>query len=140
MGLRINTNIAAVNTGRILRSSTRALNKSLERPSSGLRVNRGADDAAGLAIAKRFRSVILGAQVAQHNAQDGINLVQTVEGALAETTRILQRMRELAVQAATGTVSDVNRSARDLEVQELKAQIDDIALNIEFNPSSTVGL
>ena len=133
MGLRINTNIAAVNTGRILRSSTLALNKSLERLSSGLRVNRAADDAAGLAIAEGFRSVILGAQVAQRNAQDGINLVQTAEGALTETTRILQRMRELAVQAATGTVSDLNRAALDLEVQELKAQIDDIALNTEFN-------
>jgi flagellin len=133
MGLRINTNIAAINTGRILRNSTAALNKSLERLSSGLRINRAADDAAGLAIAEGFRSVILGAQVAQRNAQDGINLVQTAEGALAESTRILQRIRELAVQAATGTISAVNRAALDLEVQELKFQIDDIANNTEFN-------
>ena len=133
MGLRINTNIAAVNTGRILRNSTVALNKSLERLSSGLRINRASDDAAGLAIAEGFRSVILGAQVAQRNAQDGINLVQTAEGALGESTRILQRIRELAVQAATGTISNVNRAALDLEVQELKAQINDIAANTEFN-------
>jgi flagellin len=133
MGLRINTNVAAINTGRILRNSTAALNKSLERLSSGLRINRAADDAAGLAIAEGFRSVILGAQVAQRNAQDGINLVQTAEGALAETTRILQRIRELAVQSATGTISAVNRAALDLEVQELKFQIDDIANNTEFN-------
>lgn len=81
MGLRINTNIAALNTTRILRQSTGALNKSLERLSSGLRINRAADDAAGLAIAEGFRSVILGSQVAARNAQDGISLVQTAEGA-----------------------------------------------------------
>ena len=84
MGLRINTNIAALNTSRILRRSTLALNKTLERLSSGLRINRAADDAAGLAIAEGFRSVVLGTQVAQRNSQDGISLVQTAEGALSE--------------------------------------------------------
>lgn len=133
MGLRINTNVAALRTGRILRRSTLALNKTLERLSSGLRINRAADDAAGLAIAEGFRSVVLGSRVAQRNSQDGISLVQTAEGALETTTNILQRIRELAVQASTGTVSDANRAALDTEVQQLLAQIDDIAFNTEFN-------
>jgi len=133
MGLRINTNIAALNTGRILRRSTLELNKTLERLSSGLRINRAADDAAGLAIAEGFRSVVQGCAVAQRNAQDGISLVQTTEGALSETINALQRIRELAVQASNGTQSSVNRVALDNEVQQLLAQIDDIALNTEFN-------
>ncbi len=133
MGLRINTNIAALNTSRILRQSTSALNRSLERLSSGLRINRAADDAAGLAIAEGFRSVVRGSQVAQRNAQDGISLVQTAEGALTTTTNILQRIRELAVQAATGTINNTNRTALNLEVQQLLEQIDDIALDTEFN-------
>ncbi|HOZ49598.1 MAG TPA: flagellin [Candidatus Hydrogenedentes bacterium] len=133
MGLRINTNIAALNTGRVLRRSTASLTQSLERLSSGLRINRAADDAAGLAIAEGFRSVVLGTQVAQRNSQDGVSLVQTTEGALSETTNILQRIRELAVQAANGTQSDANRSALNNEVQQLLAQIDDVALDTEFN-------
>src|SRR5690606_12559337 len=133
MGLRINTNLAALNTSRILRRSTNDLNRSLERLSSGLRINRAADDAAGLAIAEGFRSVVRGTQVAQRDAQDGVSLVQTAEGALSETTNILQRIRELAVQAANGTQSDSNRSALNTEVQQLLAQIDDIALDTEFN-------
>ncbi|HOZ49599.1 MAG TPA: flagellin [Candidatus Hydrogenedentes bacterium] len=133
MGLRINQNIPALNTGRILNRSTQALNQSLERLSSGLRINRAADDAAGLAIAEGFRSVVIGTQVAQRNSQDGISMVQTAEGALSETTNILQRIRELAVQAANGTQSDANRSALNNEVQQLLAQIDDVALDTEFN-------
>lgn len=133
MGLRINTNIASLNTSRILRQSTRDLNRSLERLSSGLRINRAADDAAGLAIAEGFRAVVRGTQVAQRNAQDGVSLVQTAEGSLSETTNILQRVRELAVQAANGTQSDTNRTALNTEVQQLLAQIDDIALDTEFN-------
>ena len=133
MGLRINTNIAAINTGRILRRSTKSLSRSLERLSSGLRINRAADDAAGLAIAEGFRSVVLGTQVAQRNAQDGISMVQTAEGALSETVNVLQRIRELAVQSANGTQSTNNREALDAEVQQLIAQIDDISTNTEFN-------
>ena len=133
MGLRINTNIAAMNTSRVLSRSTQALNRSLERLSSGLRINRAADDAAGLAIAEGFRSVVNGTQVAQRNAQDGVSLVQTAEGALSETTNILQRIRELAVQASNGTQSTANRQALDNEVVQLLAQIDDIALDTEFN-------
>ena len=133
MGLRINTNVPALNAARMLNRSTAALNRTLERLSSGLRINRAADDAAGLAIAEGFRSVVLGSQVAQRNSQDGISLVQTAEGALSETTNILQRIRELTVQAANGTQSGENRVALDNEVQQLLAQIDDIALDTEFN-------
>jgi flagellin len=133
MGLRINTNIAALNTGRILRKSTSDLNKSLERLSSGLRINRAADDAAGLAIAENLKAQVNGCAVAQRNAQDGISLVQTAEGALTETTNALQRIRELAVQAANGTQSTSNRAALNAEVQQLLDQIDDIAIDTEFN-------
>jgi flagellin len=122
-----------LNTARVLRRSTLDLNKSLERLSSGLRINRAADDAAGLAIAEGFRSVVRGAQVAQRNSQDGVSLVQTAEGALSETTNILQRIRELAVQAANGTQSTENRLALTREVTELLGQIDDIALDTQFN-------
>ena len=107
MGLRINTNIAALRTTRILRNSTLALNKSLERLSSGLRINRAGDDAAGLAIAEGFRSVALAARVSIRNAQDGVSLVQTAEGALATTVDILQRIRELAVQSANDTIKQL---------------------------------
>jgi len=133
MGLRINTNVSALNAARTLNRSTLQLNKSLERLSSGLRINGAADDAAGLAIAEGFRSQVRGAQVAQRNAQDGVSLVQTAEGALSETTNILQRVRELAVQASNGTQSTSNRQALNTEVQQLLAQIDDIALDTEFN-------
>lgn len=133
MGLRINTNISALNASRILRRSTLDLNKTLERLASGLRINRAADDAAGLAIAESFRALVRGTAVAQRNSQDGISLVQTAEGALAETTNALQRIRELAVQAANGTQSVNTRAALDNEVQQLLAQIDDIAMDTEFN-------
>jgi len=133
MGLRINTNIPALNTSRILSRSTKSLEQSLQRLSSGLRINRAADDAAGLAIAEAFRAQVKGTQTAQRNSQDGISLVQTAEGALSETTNILQRIRELAVQAANGTQSDNNRAAMEGEVQQLLAQINSIALDTEFN-------
>ncbi len=138
MGLRINTNIAAMNAGRTLNRSTSGLNRSLERLSSGLRINRAADDAAGLAVAEGFNSQVRGANVAQRNAQDGINLVQTAEGSLSETGNILQRVRELAVQAANGTQSDTNRAALNVEVQQLLSQIDDIATQTEFNGISVL--
>jgi flagellin len=109
------------------------LNKTLERLSSGLRINRAADDAAGLAIAEGFRAVVLGSNVAGRNAQDGISMVQTAEGALSETMNILQRMRELSVQAANGTQSTENRAALNNEVRQLLDQIEDIAIDTEFN-------
>lgn len=133
MGLRVNTNIAAINASRVLRRSTLDLNRSLERLSSGLRINRAADDAAGLAIAENLRSQVLGTKVAQRNSQDGISLVQTGEGALAETTNALQRIRELAVQAANGTYGLSNRVALDQEVKQLLQQIDNIATDTQFN-------
>ena len=138
MGLRINTNVSALNAARTLSRSTSQLNKSLERLSSGLRINSAADDAAGLAIAEGFRSQVRGSQVAQRNAQDGVSLVQTAEGALSESTNILQRVRELAVQAANGTQSTSNRQALNTEVQQLLSQIDDIALDTEFNGISVL--
>ncbi len=133
MGLKINTNVAAINAARTLRGSTLDLNRSLQRLSSGLRINRAADDAAGLAIAERLRSQIRGVVVAQRNSQDGISLVQTAEGALTETTNALQRIRELAVQAANGTQGTDNRVALNAEVLQLLEQIDDIAIDTEFN-------
>ena len=133
MGLRINTNVPALNATRQLNRTMLRLGKSLERLSSGLRINRAADDAAGLAIAEGFRSSVLGFRVAQRNSQDAISLVQTAEGALSETTNILQRIRELAVQAASGTSSDENRATLQAEVGELLEQIDDIANDTQFN-------
>ncbi|HPO12597.1 MAG TPA: flagellin [Candidatus Hydrogenedentes bacterium] len=133
MGLRINTNVAALNASRTLRGSTLSLNKTLERLSSGLRINRAADDAAGLAIAEGFNSVVRGSSVAARNSQDGISLVQTAEGALSESHSILQRIRELAVQAANGTQSTTNRTAIHNEVRQLLEQLDDIAIDTEFN-------
>lgn len=133
MGLGINTNVPALNTGRILSRSSEALNQSLERVSSGLHINRAADDAADLAIAEGFQSIVRGAQTAQRNAQDGVSLVQTAEGALSEATSILQRIRELAVQAGNGIQSTNNRLAIEGEVQQLLDQIDDSARDTEFN-------
>lgn len=133
MGLRINSNIPAENAGRILTRSKAALNRSLERLSSGLQINRAADNAAGLAVSEGFRMQIRGLQVAQRNSQDGVSLVQTADGALGETSSILQRIRELAVQAANGTQSASNRSALNAEVRQMLQQIDDIALTTDFN-------
>jgi len=133
MGLRINTNIPALNASRILNRSTGELNTTLQRLASGLRINSAKDDAAGLAIAEGLRSQVRGLDVAQRNSQDGISMVQTAEGALSETTNILQRIRELAVQAANGTQSDNNRTAINGEVSQLLSQIDNIAWETEFN-------
>jgi flagellin len=133
MGLVINTNIAAVNTARVSRGSNLALRKSLERLSSGLRINRAADDAAGLAIAEDFRAQSNGFSVAQRNAQDGINLVQTAEGALSEISNIMQRIRELAVQSANGTLSAANRTDLNTESTELVASVTEILTRTDFN-------
>jgi len=133
MGMRINTNVPALNATRQLNRTTLRMSKSLERLSSGLRINRAADDAAGLAIAEGFRSQVLGYRMAQRNSQDAISLVQTAEGALSETTNILQRIRELAVQAANGTASAENRATLQSEVEQLIGQIDDIASDTKFN-------
>jgi flagellin len=132
-GLVVNTNVAALNTTRVLQRSTFSLNRSLERLSSGLRINRAADDAAGLAIAESLRSQVKGAQVASRNAQDGISLLQIAEGALSEITNVMQRIRELAVQSANGTNSVQNRSDLQAEVVALRGSVQEILDRTEFN-------
>ena len=131
--MRINHNIAALNTWRQLYNNNTGTAKSLEKLSSGLRVNRAGDDAAGLAISEKMRGQIRGLDMATKNAQDGISLIQTAEGALNETHSILQRMRELAVQSANDTNTNDDRDALQAEVKQLNSEIDRIAKNTEFN-------
>lgn len=133
MALTINTNVASLNAQRNLGKSQGALNKSMERLSSGLRINSAKDDAAGLAISDRMTSQIRGLNQASRNANDGISLAQTAEGALQESTNLLQRMRELAVQSANDTNSTSDRSSMNDEVKQLKAEIDRISSTTEFN-------
>ena len=133
MALVVNSNIASLNAQRQLNSSSMELDKSSERLASGRRINSAADDAAGLAISNRQTSQIRGLDQAIRNANDGISLIQTAEGALDETTNILQRMRELSVQSANGIYSDTDRGTLDAEVQQLKAEIDRIADTTSFN-------
>ncbi len=131
--MRINSNLAALNAWRNLNNTDKMMSKSLERLSSGLRINRAADDAAGLAISEKMRSQINGLDEAVSNAQNGISMIQTAEGAMNEMHRILQRMRELAVQSASDTLTDSDRAQIQEEVQNLKDEIDRIADNTEFN-------
>ena len=133
MGLRINQNIAAQNAYRNLSVTDGQMSKSLERLSSGFRINRAADDAAGLSISEGLRSQIGGLKVAVRNAQDGISVVQTAEGALTETHAILQRMRDLAVQASNGGSQDTTaQAAADTEFQQLKDELTRIADTTKF--------
>lgn len=131
--MRINHNIASLNTYRQLTGNNSAVGKSLEKLSSGYRINRAGDDAAGLSISEKMRSQIRGLEMASKNAQDGISLIQTAEGALNEVHSILQRMRELAVQAANDTNSSDDQAALDDEFQELINEIDRIGNNTQFN-------
>jgi flagellin len=132
--MRINHNISAMNTQRQMSYNSVNSAKSMEKLSSGLRINRAGDDAAGLAISEKMRGQIRGLDMAGKNAQDGISLIQTAEGALNETHSILQRMRELAVQASNDTNDDtVDRKAMDTEIDSLKKEIDRIATDTEFN-------
>lgn len=131
--MRINQNIAALNAWRNLTGTDNATNKSLERLSSGFRINKAADDAAGLAISEKMRGQISGLRQAQRNASDGISLIQTAEGSLQETTSILQRMRELAVQSSSDTLTDTDRAEIQKEVSNLKLELDRIANTTEFN-------
>ncbi|VXC16378.1 flagellin protein [Bacillus sp. 349Y] len=131
--MRINHNIAALNTHRQLNSATNAQSKSMEKLSSGLRINNAADDAAGLAISEKMRGQIRGLDMASKNAQDGISLIQTSEGALNETHSVLQRMRELAVQSANDTNTDTDRGELQKELNELIDEIDRIGDNTQFN-------
>lgn len=133
MGLQINTNIAAMNAYRNLSSTQGAMATSLERLSSGLRINRAADDAAGLAISEKLRAQTNGLDQATSNAQDAISLVQTAEGALNETHSILQRMRQLSVQSANDTNTSDDRAAIQKEVTALNSELDRIASTTQFN-------
>jgi flagellin len=133
MALTINTNIASLNAQRNLGKSQQDLTKSMERLSSGLRINSAKDDAAGLAISDRMTAQIRGLNQASRNANDGISMSQTAEGALQESTNILQRMRELAVQSANDTNSASDRLSLNEEIVQLKNEIDRIAVTTEFN-------
>ena len=138
MALTINTNIAALNAQRNLGVSQGDLSKSMQRLSSGLRINSAKDDAAGLAISDRMTSQIRGLNQASRNANDGISLAQTAEGALQEGTNILQRMRELAIQSANDTNSESDRASLDAEVIQLKEELDRIAETTEFNGQKVI--
>jgi len=133
MSLRIYQNVEALNAHRQLAVNQSNLSKSIEKLSSGLRINRAGDDAAGLAISEKMRGQIRGLKQAQRNAQDGISLIQTAEGALQEVHSILQRMRELAVQAANDTNTDKDRQEIQKEINQLIQEIDRIAENTQFN-------
>ncbi len=133
MGMAINTNMAALNTYNQLNLNNTAMNKSLQKLSSGYRINSASDDAAGLAISEKMKAQIRGLNQASSNAQDGISLSQTAEGALEETTSILQRMRELAVQSSSDSNTDSDRDNIQDELDALIAQIDEIANDTEFN-------
>ena len=126
-------NLQAANTNRQLGITTSAQAKSTEKLSSGYKINRAADDAAGLSISEKMRSQIRGLNKASSNAQDGVSLVQTAEGALNETHSILQRMNELATQAANGTNTSVDRSAIKAEIDQLTSEIDRIQSTTQFN-------
>jgi len=136
MAMIVNTNISSLNAQRNLTTSQTTLQSSLEKLSSGYRINKAADDAAGLSISEKMRSQISGLNQAQRNAQDGISLVQTAEGALNETHSILQRMRELAVQSANATNTTSDRQSIQLEVTALTSEINRIANTTEFNTQS----
>lgn len=133
MGLRINTNVSSINAQRNLRSTRLDLDKTLERLASGSRINRAGDDAAGLAISENLRAQIRGLKQAQRNAEDGISLVQIAEGGLAESSNILIRLRELAVQAASDTIGPTERKFLNVEFEQLTQEIDRIANATEFN-------
>ena len=133
MALRINTNISAFDTHRNLQMTDEAMSKSLQKLSSGLRINTASDDAAGLQIATNMLSQVNGLSQAQANAQDGISLINTADGALGEVQDIMQRMRELAVQSANGTLTAADHTATNNEYQALLSEIDNISNNTSFN-------
>ncbi|MBK7045962.1 MAG: flagellin FliC [bacterium] len=133
MGIRINTNVPSINTRRHLSNSTNAFNKSMEKLSSGLRINRAGDDAAGLAISENLKSDIRALNQAARNAADGISLIQTAEGSLDEVSNILLRMKELAEQSLNGTLSDTDRGYLNAEFDALKSEINRISDSVDFN-------
>src|SRR5689334_15273330 len=133
MGLRVNTNIASLNSQRHLRGTRLNLDKSLERLSSGSRINSAGDDAAGLAISENLKAQIRGLRQAKRNGMDGVSLIQVSEGGLNEISNMLVRLRELAIQAASDTIGDTERQFTDREFQSLKQEIDRIANVTQFN-------
>jgi flagellin len=133
MGLRIYNNVEAQNAHRQLQSTNDKLSSTMERLSSGLRINRAADDAAGLAVSEEMRTQIRGMKVASRNALDGVSLVQVADGALSGVNDMLQRVRDLAVQAANGTLTDLQRGNLDQEVQSIVAEMARVASDTEFN-------
>ncbi|MBF0357436.1 MAG: flagellin FliC [Magnetococcales bacterium] len=138
MSLTINTNIASMNATRQLSKSTGTLGKTFERLSSGLRINTAKDDAAGLAISTRMTAQVRGMNMAMRNANDAISVLQIAEGALDETTNALQRMRELAVQSANGTMTSSDRLSLELEVTQLLLEIERISTSTKFNGKSLI--
>jgi flagellin len=139
MSLRVNTNVEAFNAHRNLSATATHLSKSMEKLSSGLRINRAADDAAGLAISEGMRAQIRGTAQASRNAQDGISLVQTAEGALNEMHSILQRVRELAIQFSNGTLSTTDQAKVTAEVAQLTAELVRIRDSSTFNGIALFG-
>ncbi len=136
MSVRINTNIEALNAQRNLSATALTFSKSVEKLSSGLRINRAADDAAGLAISQKLNAQVTGLNQAQRNCQDGISMVQTAEGALNEVHAMLNRIRELAVEAANSTLSSTDAASVSTEITALRAEIDRIAKSTTFNGQS----
>ena len=133
MAMIVQHNMSAMNANRMLGVTSSSLSKSTEKLSSGYRINRAADDAAGLSISEKMRSQIRGLNKASANAQDGISLIQTAEGALNESHSILQRMRELSVQASNGTETDDDREAVQKEISQLQEELTRISSTTEFN-------
>ena len=133
MGLRISTNISSLAAMRTLANNKQALDGTLERLSSGSRINRAGDDAAGLAISESLRAQIRGFRQAKRNAQDGVSMIQVTEGGLNEISNMIVRLRELAIQAASDTIGDKERSFTDREFQALKSEMDRIAQSTNFN-------
>ncbi len=133
MGLRINTNVASINAQRNLRGSNSEMRKAMEKLSSGSRINKAGDDAAGLAISENLKAQIRGYKMNVRNSEDGISLVQVAEGGLNETSNILTRLRELGIQAASDTIGPDERNFLDQEYQNMLLEIDRIAKATEFN-------
>jgi flagellin len=133
MGLRINTNVQSLSAQRMLQNTNVNLNNNLRKLSSGERITRAADDAAGLAISEKLKAQIRGIRQAKRNADDGISLIQTAEGGLNEVSNIIIRLRELAVQAASDTIGDTEREFSNIEFQQLKEEIERISKSSEFN-------
>ena len=133
MALVINTNMAAMNAARILDGTSRDQSTTMERLTSGLRINRAADDAAGMAVTIGMTTQIMGTEMAIRNANDGASLIQTVDGASEEVVGMLQRMRELSIQSMTGTYSNENRGQMDAEFQQLALEIRRVASTVKFN-------